>query len=454
MAAARTVAARMSGWQRLMLFLAVMGPGLITSVVDNDATGIAGYAIAGARFGYSLLWVLILTTFALAVIQEMGARLGSITGKGLADLIRERFGVRITALAMLVLLMANSTTVVAEFAGVAGASEIFGVSRYITVPVAGLVVFAVVVYGSYRRVEVVLLAGSLVFLTYIATGFLARPEWGAVVHGSLVPTFHFTLPYFTILIGLIGTTITPWMLFYLQSTVVDKGLGEREYALEKLDVYSGSVILNVVAFFIVVTTAATLFAHGEPADTVTDVARSLRPLAGDFAERLFAIGLLNASLMAAAVLPLSTAYAVCEAFGWERSVDRPAREAPAFFGLFAGLILIGLTAVLIPGSHCWCSSSPQRRRRHPSARGPHPHAEAGERPAHRGAVGELTPAECRRPGSDHRRQRADSRLSGYRGPERRQTLKPRSGPLRPPGGFPSLLGFCDLLATGVRRGRR
>jgi len=349
MAATRTLAARMSGWQRLMLFLAVMGPGLITSVVDNDATGIAGYAIAGTRFGYSLLWVLILTTLALAVIQEMGARLGSITGKGLADLIRERFGVRITALAMLVLLIANSTTVVAEFAGVAGASEIFGVSRYITVPIAGLLVFTVVVYGSYRRVEVVLLTGSLVFLTYIVTGFLARPEWGAVAQGSLMPTVHFTLPYFTVLIGLIGTTITPWMLFYLQSTVVDKGLGEREYALERLDVYSGSVILNVVAFFIVVTTAATLFAHGEPADTVTDVARSLRPLAGDFAERLFAIGLLNASLMAAAVLPLSTAYAVCEAFGWERSVDRPAREAPAFFGLFAGLILIGLATVLIPG---------------------------------------------------------------------------------------------------------
>ncbi len=349
MAAARTIAARMSGWQRLTLFLAVMGPGLITSVVDNDATGIAGYAIAGTRFGYSLLWVLILTTVALAVIQEMGARLGSVTGKGLADLIRERFGVRITALAMLVLLIANSTTVVAEFAGVAGASEIFGVSRYITVPMAGLVVFAVVVYGSYRRVEVVLLAGSLIFLTYIVTGFLARPEWGAVARGSLVPTFDFTLPYFTILIGLIGTTITPWMLFYLQSTVVDKGLGEREYPMERLDVYSGSIILNVVAFFIIVTTAATLFAHGEPADTVTDVARSLRPLAGDFAERLFAIGLLNASLMAAVVLPLSTAYAVCEAFGWERSVDRPAREAPAFFGLFAGLILIGLVTVLIPG---------------------------------------------------------------------------------------------------------
>jgi len=348
--ARQVAAAPRRTFQQVLLFLAVMGPGLITSVVDNDATGIAGYAIAGAHFGYALLWVLVLTTVALAVIQEMGARLGTVTGKGLADLVRERFGVRITALAMLALLIANSTTVVAEFAGVAGASEIFGVSRYITVPLAALLVFAVVVLGSYRRVEVVLLVGSLVFLAYIATGFMAKPEWSAVARGSLVPTIQPTLPYLTILIGLIGTTITPWMLFYLQSTVVDKGLGEREYAMERLDVYSGSVILNVVAFFIVLTTAATLFAHGEPADTVTDVAQSLRPLAGDFAERLFAIGLLNASLMAAAVLPLSTAYAVCEAFGWERSVNRPPQEAPAFFGLFAGLLAVGAAAVLIPGA--------------------------------------------------------------------------------------------------------
>lgn len=336
--------------QQVLLFLAVMGPGLVTGIVDDDPTGIAGYAIAGAHFGYSLLWVLVLTTIALAVIQEMGARLGTVTGKGLADLIRERFGVRITALAMLALLVANSTTTVAEFAGVAGASEIFGVSPYITVPLAALLVFAVVVYGSYRRVEVVLLLGSLVFLSYIVTAFMAEPHWPSVARGTLVPSFHFTLPYLTILIGVIGTTITPWMLFYLQSTVVDKGLGEREYAMERLDVYSGSVVSNAIAFFIVVTTAATLFAQDMPAETVTDVAQSLRPLAGDFAARLFAIGLLNASLLAAAVLPLSTAYAVCEAFGWERSVNRPFRQAPAFFGLFAGLLVIGATAVLIPGA--------------------------------------------------------------------------------------------------------
>lgn len=347
--AVRTTIARMSALHRLGLFLAVMGPGIITSVVDNDPTGIAGYAIAGSRFGFSLLWVLVLTMFALAIIQEMVARLGTITGKGLADLIRERFGARITALAMLTLLIANSTTVVAEFAGVAGASEIFGVSRYITVPLAGLVVFAVVVYGSYRRVEIVLLIGSLVFLSYIITGLIAKPEWPTVARSTFVPTFHLTLPYITVLIGIIGTTITPWMLFYLQSTVVDKGLGEREYALERLDVYSGTVMLHLVAFFIVVTTAATLFVHDQPADTVTDIAQALRPLAGDFAATLFAIGLLNASLMAAAVLPLSTAYAVCEAFGWERSVNRPFREAPVFFGLFAGLIVVGAAIVLIPG---------------------------------------------------------------------------------------------------------
>ena len=334
---------------RLGPFLAVMGPGIITGIVDDDATGITGYALAGARFGYSLLWVLLLTIVALSVVQEMGARMGAVTGKGLADLIRERFGVRITALAMVTLLTANVVTTVAEFAGVAGASEIFGVSRYITVPIAAALVFLVVVFGSYRRVEVVLLTVSLVFLSYVITGFMAKPDWGAVGGHFAVPSFNFTLPYLTILIGVIGTTIAPWMQFYLQSSVVDKGLGEREYRLERMDVYVGSFLTNFIAFFIIVTTAATLFAHGKPADTVTDVAQTLRPLAGDFTARLFAIGLLNASLMAAVVLPLSTAYAVCEAFGWERSVNRPLREAPAFFGLFAALIVIGATAVLIPG---------------------------------------------------------------------------------------------------------
>jgi NRAMP (natural resistance-associated macrophage protein)-like metal ion transporter len=334
---------------RFSLFLAVMGPGLITGIVDDDPTGIAGYSIAGARFGYSFLWAIVLCFFALAIIAEMAARLGAITGRGLADLIRERFGVRITTLAMLVLLVANATTTVAEFAGVAGASEIFGVSKYLTVPLAAALVLGVVILGSYHHVEKVLLLGSLVFVAYIITGFLAKPDWGQVATHSVVPSFHFSLPYLTVLIGVIGTTITPWQQFYLQSGVVDKGLGEREYRLVRWDVYAGAFACTLVAFFIIVTTAATLHANGEPAETVTDVGRALHPLAGDFAANLFAIGLLNASLLAAAVLPLSTAYAVCGAFGWERSVSRRLREAPAFFGLFAGLIVVGAAAVLIPG---------------------------------------------------------------------------------------------------------
>jgi len=334
---------------RISLFLAVMGPGMITGIVDDDPTGIAGYSIAGSRFGYSMLWAIVLCVIALAVIAEIAARLGAITGRGLADLIRERFGVRITTLAMLVLLVANATTTIAEFAGVAGASEIFGVSRYITVPLAAALVLALVVFGTYHRVEKVLLLGSLVFVSYIITGFLARPDWGAVATHSVVPTFHFTLPYITILIGVIGTTITPWQQFYLQSGVVDKGLGEREYRLVRWDVYAGAIACTLIAFFVIVTTAATLNAHGQPADTVTDVGQALHPLAGDFAANLFAIGLLNASLLAATVLPLSTAYAVCGAFGWERSVNRRLREAPAFFGLFAALVVGGAAVVLIPG---------------------------------------------------------------------------------------------------------
>jgi len=334
---------------RISLFLAVMGPGMITGIVDDDPTGIAGYSIAGSRFGYSMLWAIVLCVIALAVIAEIAARLGAVTGRGLADLIRERFGVRITTLAMLVLLVANATTTIAEFAGVAGASEIFGVSRYITVPLAAALVLALVVFGTYHRVEKVLLLGSLVFVSYIITGFLARPDWGAVATHSVVPTFHFTLPYITILIGVIGTTITPWQQFYLQSGVVDKGLGEREYRFVRWDVYAGAVACTLIAFFVIVTTAATLHAHGEPAGTVTEVGHALHPLAGDFAANLFAIGLLNASLLAATVLPLSTAYAVCGAFGWERSVNRRLREAPAFFGLFAALVVGGAAVVLIPG---------------------------------------------------------------------------------------------------------
>lgn len=336
-------------YQRLAIPFALMGPGLLTGIVDNDATGITGYSIAGSHFGYSMLWALLLSAVALATIQQTVARMGAVTGKGLADLIRERFGVPISLVAMVTLLVANAATTIAEFAGIAGASEIFGISRFITVPVAALLIFLLVAYGSYRKVEMVLLAVSLVSGAYIVTGFLAGPDWGGVARGYLVPSIHLNLPYLTVLIGLIGTTITPWEMFYNQSAVVDKGVGEKDVKVVALDAYAGSIIMVIVASFIIITTAATLWAQGEPANTVDDVSKALRPLAGSFASELFAIGLLNASLMAMAVLPLSTAYAVCEAFGWERSVNRGVREAPVFFGLFGAILIAGALAVLIPG---------------------------------------------------------------------------------------------------------
>ncbi len=337
-------------WRRLAIFLAVMGPGVVTGVVDDDPTGIAGYSLAGARFGYDLLWLLILSAIALAVALEISARMGAVTGKGLGDLIRERFGVRTTFVAMIALLVANFATTMAEFAGVAGAAEIFGVSRYIAVPVAVVAVFVAVALGSYRRFEIILLLSSvLLFVCYVLTGFIASPDWSEVARGSLVPTIHPTLAYLTIAIGLIGTTITPWEQFYIQAAVVDKGLSEDEYRVERLDVYVGAVVMAIIAFFIIVATAATLHANGQSADSVTDVSQSLRPLAGNFASKLFAFGVLNASLMAAAVVPLSTSYAVSEAFGWENSVNRSPLEAPGFFGLLAGQMLFGAAAVLIPG---------------------------------------------------------------------------------------------------------
>lgn len=335
--------------RRAAIFTAIMGPGVITGIVDDDPTGIAGYSLAGAKFGYSMLWALVLTTIALAVVQEMVARMGAVTGKGLADLIRENFGVRVALLAMVTLLIANATTTVAEFAGVAGASELLGVSRYISVPLAAVGVFGVVAYWSYRKVEIILLTVSLIFGAYIITGFLASPHWGAVGRGTTVPTLRFNLEYLTILIGLIGTTITPWGMFYNQSTVVDKGVSERDTRLASIDAYGGAIVTNVIAFFIILTAAATLWTKGQPASSVEDVAQALHPLAGDFTAQLFAIGLLNAALMAMAVLPLSTAYAICEAFGWERSVNRGVRDAPVFFGLFAGLLALGAAAVLAPG---------------------------------------------------------------------------------------------------------
>jgi len=336
---------------QLILFLGILGPGLITSNADNDAGGIFTYAQAGAKYGYDLIWLLLLTTIALAVVQEFNARLGVVSGKGLADLIRERFGVRITVLAMFLLLVANVATTVAEFAGIALAGEAFNISRYITVPLAALLVWFVVLRGSYAVVEKVFLGLSVIYFTYVISGLLVHPDWAQVLHQSIHPqTNILDTSYLLLAVALVGTTITPWMQFYLQASVVDKGLRTSELQYERADVFIGSLVTDVIAFFIIVATAATLHVSGHTniADA-KDAAQALAPLAGDFAKVLFVAGVVGGSLLAAAVLPLSTAYAITEAFGWERGVGHSIRDAPAFFIIFTGLIVIGAAAVLIPG---------------------------------------------------------------------------------------------------------
>lgn len=335
-------------WARLLAFLAVMGPGVITGNVDNDANGIATYSIAGAHFGYRLLWTLILSTVILIIVQEMVARMGAITGKGLADLIRERFRVRLTVFVMLILVLANWANTVGDFAGIAGAMEIFGVSRFIVVPTAAVLVWLLLLRGSYRVVERVFLAASFIFITYLISAAVARPPWSEVLRAVVTPVWQFDRSYVALVIGLIGTTVAPWMQFYQQAAVVDKGIGERDYRFARLDTYLGVVSLNVIAFFIMVASGATLFAQGIRVETAADAAVALRPLAGSFAAGLFAVGLLNAGLFSVAIIPLSTAYAVCEAFGWEAGLDRGAREAPVFVGLYTGLIALSALVILIP----------------------------------------------------------------------------------------------------------
>lgn len=336
-------------WARLAVFLAVMGPGIITGNVDNDANGIAIYSVAGAHFGYRLLWTLVLSTAALALVQEMVARMGAVTGKGLADLIRERFRVRLTVFVMVVLVLANWANTIGDFAGVAGALEIFRVSRYIGVPLAAALVWLLVVRGSYRAVERVFLVATLIYVTYIVSAILARPPWAEVLRSVVTPSWQFDRQYVALVIGLIGTTIAPWMQFYQQAAVVDKGIREQDYRYARLDTYLGVVSLNVVAFFIVVACGATLFARGVTIRDAADAAVALRPFAGPYAAGLFAIGLLNAGLFSVAIIPLSTAYAVCEAFGWEAGMDRSPREAPVFVGLITALIVASALVILIPG---------------------------------------------------------------------------------------------------------
>ena len=344
---------RLRRFRRLFILLAVIGPGLITTNAGNDAGAIATYSQAGAEFGFRMLWILVIITISLAVVNEMGSRMAVVTGKGLADLIRERFGVRSTTFAMVLLLVANAVTTMAEFAGVAAALELFGVPRYVSVPAIALMIWLVIVRGSYPVVERVLLSIGLVYLAYIASGIVSHPRWGEVVTSIVIPRPVPTVGYFLLAIGLIGTTIAPWMLFYLQSSVAEKGIPDEQLAYSRIDAVSGAIFADLVAFFIIVAAAVALYGKLAPDQLANmqagDYARALAPVVGRGAFVLFGIGLLGASLLSGGVVPLSTAYTVTEAFGWERGVGQRFGEAPAFFGIFTGLIVVGGLAVLIPG---------------------------------------------------------------------------------------------------------
>ena len=335
---------------RLLAFLAVLGPGFITANVDNDPGGILTYSQAGAKFGYGLLWTLIPTTIALIVVQEMAARMGAVTGKGLSDLIREEFGLRATFFTMIVLGLADLGNIAAEFAGVASAVGIFGVSKFFAVPLAAVLVWGVVVRGTYTVVERVMLVFSMVYFAYPVSAFLSRPEWHLAIRHTVLPEVNSSSEYLAMVIGLVGTTITPWMQFYLQASIVEKGITTRQYRWSRLDVILGCIITDVVAFFIVVACAATLHVKGirEIADAA-DAAVALAPLVGRFASLLFAVGLLNAALLSAAILPLATAYNVAEGLGLESGVNKRFSEAPAFYWLYTSLIVVGAGFVLIPG---------------------------------------------------------------------------------------------------------
>ncbi|MDQ5845862.1 MAG: Nramp family divalent metal transporter [Acidobacteriota bacterium] len=334
--------------RRFLGYLAILGPGMVAASAGNDAGGIATFASVGAEHGYRLLWILIPITISLGLVQEMCARMGAVTGKGLADLIRERFGVRWTALVMLALLIANGGVTVSEFVGIAAATELFGVPRFISVPLSAFTIWWLVVKGSYQRVERAFLLMSLVFLGYIVSAFLAKPDWTEVASGLVKPSFSFEYAYLFTLVAVVGTTISPYMQVYVQSSVVEKGVTPEDYRRTKMDVWIGTMLAMLVVFFIVVSTAATLHKHGVQIETAADAARALNPLAGPYAEKLFAVGLFGASMLAAGVLPLATAYSISEALGFEKGVSRSFREAPIFLGVFTFLVSTGAAIAVIP----------------------------------------------------------------------------------------------------------
>ncbi|MDD5173651.1 MAG: Nramp family divalent metal transporter [Candidatus Omnitrophica bacterium] len=337
-----------SHWKSLLIFLSVMGPGIITANVDNDAGGITTYSVAGAHFGYSTLWIFIPMILALVIIQEMCSRMGVVTGKGLADLIREKFGVKITFWAMAAFLLSNFTNTISEFSGIAASCEIFGISRYISLPIAAVIIWWIVVKGTYKSVEKIFLFACLFYVAYVATGFLVRPSWKIIAKETISPQFTFDKAYILMLMGIIGTTIAPWMQFYQQSSVVEKGINIKDYKYARLDVIIGGIVVSVVAMFIVISCAATLFKNGVRIETAKDAALALKPLAGKYCSTLFAFGLLNASVFSAMILPLATAYSVCEGLGWETGVDKRMKEAPQFYFLFTALIVLGAGVIMFP----------------------------------------------------------------------------------------------------------
>jgi Mn2+/Fe2+ NRAMP family transporter len=332
----------------LLAFLAVMGPGLIAGIAGNEAGGITTYSVMGAETGFRLLWLFPLTTAILILVQEMAARLGVVTGQGLSDLIRDWFGVRWTVFAMIVLFAANLGQTVAEFAGVAAALEIFGIPRFLSVPLTALGIWALVLFASYRTVERVFLSVILVFITYIVTAVISRPDWGMVGRALVTPTLELAPSTVLLMVALVGTTITPYMQFYLQSAVAEKGIDEEELRLEQADAIGGAVWTNVVALFIVIATAQTLHAAGIRVDDAADAAQAFGPVAGQASQALFAVGLFGASVLAAMILPISTAFVICEAFGWESGVGKPFRDAPAFFGIYTFTLAVGAVIVLLP----------------------------------------------------------------------------------------------------------
>ncbi len=336
--------------RNIMLFLAILGPGIITANVDNDAGGITTYSLAAANYGYSILWMMIPTTVALVIVQEMCARMGAVTGKGLSDLIRESFGVKVTFYVMIALFITNMGNSISEFAGIAASLEIFGISKYISVPACAVIVWLLIVKGSYKTVEKVFLVACLVYIAYPIAAFMAGPQWNAVLLATVKPSITSDSAYIMTLIGIIGTTIAPWMQFYQQSAVVEKGITAEQYPFTRIDVTVGCILAIVVAFFMMVACASTIHLQGLKIETAADAALALKPLVGQHASALFAFGLFNASLFGACILPLSTAFYICEGMGWESGVDKDFEQAPQFFWFFTIIIVISAGLILIPNA--------------------------------------------------------------------------------------------------------